>query len=64
MAWLTVDKNEKAHLFRIKPYRDGEQWRCYSTNEIPFPVLPVELSSVCMWLNRTHIGWEDEPIEI
>ena len=62
--WLAVDKNKNAHLFRTKPYRDGEQWKCHSTNEIPFPVLPVELSSVCMWLNITHIDWEDEPIEI
>ena len=64
MAWLGVDKNNNAHLFRIKPYRDGEQWKCKSTNKIPFPVLPIELSSALMWLNITNLGWEDEPVEI
>lgn len=64
MAWLAIDKNKNVHLYRIKPYRDGEQWKVHPTNKIPFPVLPVELSSAYMWLNRTHIGWEDEPIEI
>ena len=64
MAWIAVDKDNRANLYRIKPYRDGKQWKCNSTDKIPFPVLPVELSSVCMWLNILNIGWKDEPIEI
>ena len=66
IIWLAVDKNGRAHLFRTKPYRDGEQWRCYSTKEIPFPVLPVDLYSISMWLNITEdkLKWENEPIEI
>ena len=62
--WLAIDKNGRAHLFRTKPHRDGEQWRCYSTKEIPFPVLPVELYAVSMWLNKTKLRWEDEPIDL
>ena len=66
MVWLAVDKDGRGHLFRIKPYRDGEQWKCHSTKEIPFPVLPVDLSAISMWLNITvdKLKWENEPIEI
>lgn len=64
MAWLAVDKDNTAYLYRTKPYRDGEQWKCNSTNEIPFPVLPVDLSSVHMWVNNINIGWNDEAIEL
>lgn len=64
MIYLAIDKDGKAHLFRTKPYRDGEQWKCNSTKDIPFPVLPVELSAVSMWLNKINLTWQDEPIEI
>jgi hypothetical protein len=64
MIYLAIDKDGKAHLFRTKPYRDGECWKCNSTKDIPFPVLPVELSAVSMWLNKTNLSWQDEPIEI
>lgn len=64
MAWLAVDKDNTAYLYRTKPYREGEQWKCNSTHEIPFPVLPIDLSSVYMWLNNINIGWNDEAIEL
>lgn len=64
MVYLAIDKDGNTHLFRTKPYRCGEHWECNSTKEIPFPVLPVELSAVSMWLNKTNLTWQDEPIEI
>lgn len=66
MIYLAIDKDGKAHLFRTKPYRDKEQWKCHSTKEIPFPVLPVDLYAISMWLNITvdKLKWENEPIEI
>lgn len=66
MIYLAIDKDGRAHLYRTKPYRDGEQWKCNSTKDIPFPVLPVELSAITMWLNISvdKLKWENEPIEI
>ena len=64
--WLAVDKNGIPHLYRTKPYRDGESWKCYSTKEFPFPVYPVHLASISAWLNipSDKLKWENDPIEI